>query len=81
MAYIRIVPEDEAEGPLARLYAGSRGREGTVAHIVRLMGLEPDVAEAALGFYLRLMKSRNGLSPARRELLAAVVSHVNDCFY
>ena len=32
-------------------------------------------------FYLKLMKSPNGLSAARREMLAAVVSNLNDCYY
>jgi alkylhydroperoxidase family enzyme len=31
--------------------------------------------------YISLMKSPNALSPARRELIAAVVSNVNDCYY
>jgi hypothetical protein len=31
--------------------------------------------------YLTLMKSPGALEPARRELLAAVVSNVNECYY
>ena len=36
---------------------------------------------SSLMFYVSLMKSHNALSPARREMLAAVVSNVNDCYY
>ena len=32
-------------------------------------------------FYVGLMKSENALSGARKEMLASVVSNLNDCYY
>ena len=32
-------------------------------------------------FYTSLMKTENALTAAQREMLAAVVSNVNDCYY
>jgi hypothetical protein len=32
-------------------------------------------------FYVTLMKTPNALGAARREMLAAVVSNVNECYY
>jgi len=32
-------------------------------------------------FYVSLMKRPNALDAARREMLATVVSNVNDCYY
>lgn len=81
MAWIDQVPRDAAEGRLARAYAAARGRAGGVAGIITLMSLDPRSLEGSMGFYVSLMKSPNALSPARREMLATVVSNVNDCFY
>ncbi len=81
MAYIEQVPEEEAEGSLARMYESARTRAGGVAHIIKIMIREPAVLEGSMMFYLKLMKSPNGLSAARREMLAAVVSNLNDCYY
>ena len=38
-------------------------------------------ANASMGFYVAIMKSKNGISGAQREMLATVVSNANDCFY
>lgn len=81
MAWIRQIPDDDAEGRLARSYDAARGRAGDVAGIVRLMGLDARSLDGSMGFYVSLMKSPNALPPARREMIAAVVSNVNDCFY
>ena len=81
MAYIDQVPEEQAEGPLARVYEAARTRAGGVAHIIKVMSRESEALEGSMTFYLKLMKSSNGLSAARRELLAAVVSNLNDCYY
>lgn len=81
MAYIEQVAEEQAEGDLARIYETARTRAGGVAHIIKLMSREPEVLEGSMMFYLKLMKAPNGLSAARREMLAAVVSNLNDCYY
>ncbi|MDG2487142.1 MAG: hypothetical protein P8M65_05510 [Roseibacillus sp.] len=81
MAYIAQIPEEEAEGSLAGIYGAARTRAGGVAHIIKVMSREPEALEGSLTFYLKLMKSSNGLSAARREMLAAVVSNINDCYY
>ena len=81
MAYIRQVAEEEAQGALARVYEAARGRAERVANIIRLMSLDPVSLEGSMQFYLKLMKTENALSSARKELLATVVSCANDCYY
>lgn len=81
MAYIRQVPDEEASGELARVYEGGRSRAGSVANIIRVMSLDPRSLKGSMGFYVSLMKVGNALSAPRREMLAAVTSNVNDCFY
>jgi alkylhydroperoxidase family enzyme len=45
------------------------------------MSRDAAVLQGSMMFYLNLMKSPNALSAARREMLAAVVSNINECYY
>ena len=81
MAWIKTVPDEEATGLLARVYADARRRAGRVFGIVRVMSPQPSVAEGSLGFYGRVMFGRGGLSRAQREMIAVVVSTTNACHY
>ncbi len=81
MAHVHQVPDDEADGLLEPIYAAGRARAGAVANILRVMSLDPPSLQASMGIYLALMKSPNALAAARREMLAAVVSNVNACYY
>lgn len=81
MAHVHQVPEAEARGLLKQIYAAGRARAGGVANIIKVMSLDAPSVQASMGLYLSLMKSPNALSAARREMLAAVVSNVNGCYY
>lgn len=81
MAYIRPVSIDEATGDTARLYQAAIKRAGGVANIIQIMSRDGASANASMGLYVALMKSGNSLSSVRREMLAAVVSNANDCYY
>ena len=52
-----------------------------MANIIRVMSLDGRSTQASMQFYVSLMKSSNALDPARREMLAAVVSNINECYY
>ncbi len=81
MAHVRQVSEGEATGVLKRIYDAAAGRTGGVANIIRVMSLDGRSTQASMQFYVSLMKSSNALDPARREMLAAVVSNINECYY
>jgi len=81
MAFVKIIEETEADGALRRLYESAQGRAGYVANIIKVMSADQLVAEASMQFYIRLMRSEKALSRARKEMLAAVVSNINDCYY
>lgn len=81
MAHIKQVSPNEATGPIKRVYAAAKSRAGYIANIIRVMSLDGASANGSMNFYGSLMKSPNSLSSARREMLATVVSNVNDCFY
>ena len=81
MAYIHQIAEDEAEGVLKRVYDGGRARAGSVAKIITVMSQDAKSLQASMQFYVSLMKSPNALPAPQRELLATVVSNINDCYY
>jgi alkylhydroperoxidase family enzyme len=81
VSFIRQIDEADAAGRLARIYGAALQRTGSVANIIKLMSLDPAACEASMQFYVALMKSPNALDPATREMLATVVSNVNDCYY
>lgn len=81
MAFIRQIDEEEAEGPLRQVYEAARRRAGHVANIIRVMSRDAASAQASMQFYTGVMKSPGPLATARREMIAAVVSSVNACYY
>jgi len=81
MPYIRQIEPQDADGELRQLYDSCQQRAGYVANILKVQSQTPVMLRESLRFYVHLMKSPNALSAARREMLATVVSNVNDCFY
>ena len=81
MAHIQTGREEEARGPVAQVYEAAVRRTGKVAHIVKLMSLDAPVLQGSMALYVNLMKAPNALDAARREMLATVVSNINDCYY
>ena len=81
MAYIQQVEESEAQDQLAGVYDAARRRTGGIANIIRVMSRDSNSLASSMQFYLSMMKSDNALDAARREMLAVVVSNVNDCYY
>ena len=81
MAYIRQIGDDEADGVLKKVYAAGTSRAGGVANIIRVMSQDGRSTHASMQFYVSMMKAPNALPAARREMLATVVSNVNECYY
>lgn len=81
MPFVKLTGESEATGTLKAIYDAATARAGYVANIIKTMSPHPATAQASIGFYACLMKSENALNKARKEMLAAVVSNINDCYY
>ncbi len=82
MSWLRTVAPEEAEGLLERLYAAAVKRAGKVYNILRLQSPRPKVLRASTQLYSEVMlSSESGLSRARREMIATVVSRANHCYY
>lgn len=81
MAWIRTIPEDEAEGRLKEMYARLVEPWGGVDNILKIHSLNPPSLEGHFELYKTLMRGRSGLSRAEREMVAVVVSAANQCHY
>lgn len=82
MAWIRTVREDEWDGELARLYPEVvDGTHGRVDNIMQIHSLNPAGLTAHNTLYRSAMAGTAGLRKVERELIALVVSSINDCDY
>lgn len=81
MAWVRVVPEDKADGELREVYDRIRGQRGAVANVINVMSLLPEVMQGNVDHYLALMYGPHRLPRAEREMLAVEVSRANRCEY
>jgi alkylhydroperoxidase family enzyme len=79
--HIRLIEEDEAEGPLREEYDAALERAGKVFNIVKAMSLRPAVLQASIALYREVMFGESALSRRERELLATVTSAELSCYY
>ncbi|MEE8434760.1 MAG: hypothetical protein V3S64_08230 [bacterium] len=82
ISYIRIVPREEAEGPLKEIYerliASSGGR---LPLVLQSMSLHPDAIDAVIEWGDTITFGGSTLGRVREELLATTVAVLNDCDY
>ena len=81
MAWIETVVEDAAQGELKSIYDAQRQQAGAVANILKVHSLSPAILEAHLRLYSMVMHAPGPLSRKHREMIAVVVSTMNNCRY
>lgn len=82
MAWIKIIDEDDAGPELRALYERTVDPEtGRVDEIMRVHSLNPAGLESHNALYTSAMRSTPTLRKAEREMIALVVSALNDCHY
>ncbi len=81
MAFIDYIEYDSASEELKKLYKKYGGKERKPANIVRISGQYPPTMEATMTFYRAIMYDKSPLSRAQREMIATVVSAINECHY
>ncbi|ERJ10996.1 Alkylhydroperoxidase AhpD core protein [Haloplasma contractile SSD-17B] len=82
MAWIKEIETEEAEGKLKEVYEIITSRtKGSVANILKVHSIHPDIMEAHLNLYEKIMFGESGLSRSQREMIAVVVSSANSCEY
>lgn len=81
MAWIRVIPPQEADGELAALYQKVREPDGSVDNILSIHSLNPESLRTHFELYKACMYGRSELTRAQREMVAVVVSVTNHCHY
>lgn len=82
MAWIRTISETEADEGLGKLYDEARDpRSGQLDNILQIHSLNPPGLAAHLQLYRTVMRGSRSLRKVERELIALVVSGLNDCHY
>jgi alkylhydroperoxidase family enzyme len=82
MAWIDSIREDEWEGALGDVYAAVVDRDhNRVDNIMQIHSLDPAGLAAHQALYTAAMSGTGTLRKVERELIALVVSAVNDCHY
>ncbi|MDE0635031.1 MAG: carboxymuconolactone decarboxylase family protein [Candidatus Poribacteria bacterium] len=82
MAWIQTVEEAEAEGIVKEEYDAAIARAGHLYNIVKLFSVRPKSMRAFVELYKVVMHDdESPLSRVQREMIATVVSKVNQCHY
>ncbi len=80
--WIHVIPEADASGELAELYDRWQDRRHhKVDNILRVHSLHPRTLGEHAELYDTTMHGPSGLSLAEREMIAVVVSSLNQCHY
>ena len=81
MAWIKQIDENEAEDKLKNVYSDLTKARGKISNIMKIHSLDPDTMKNHLDMYLSIMFGKSNLEREERELIAVVVSALNNCSY
>ena len=81
MAWIKQIEEKEAEGKLQEVYKNILSKRGKLANIMKIHSLDPESMQHHLDLYTSIMFNESGLNREEKELVAVVVSALNNCAY
>ncbi|MFK7854778.1 MAG: peroxidase-related enzyme [Granulosicoccus sp.] len=81
-AWIRMISDEEAEGPLRQLLDDARTPHGTVDNVMRVHSLRPATMQGHVTLYrAALHNDSNTLPTWLQETISSYVSILNDCAY
>ncbi len=81
MAWIKVIDESEADERLKRVYDELKRRRGKIANILKIHSLLPETMKDHMELYSHIMFNKSSLSREDKELIAVVVSKLNNCSY
>ena len=81
MVWIPMIQEEKAEAELKEWYDKLREPWGGVDNIMKIHSLNINTLKGHFEIYLSAMKGTKNLSHKQREMIAVVVSKVNQCNY
>jgi alkylhydroperoxidase family enzyme len=82
VAWIDTVSAEDADEELTELYDSARDPvSGQLDHILEVHSHHPAGMRAHLALYTAVMRGTRGLRRVDREMIAMVVSRLNECHY
>jgi len=81
MAFIDYIDYNEATAELKALYEKFGGKDKIPANIIRIAGHNPKAMEYHVDFYRSIMFGTSDLTRQQREMIAVLVSSINQCHY
>ncbi len=81
MAWIAEIEEREAEGLLKDQYSKLKEPWGGIDNILKIHSLNPESLAAHVQLYKTVMFGKSPIPRIDREMIALVVSSINQCHY
>lgn len=82
MPFIDMIPPDPAQGDVKRIYDQlMQARNGRLPAVLQVMSLHPGAMEAVIDLNNQISFGGSTLGRRREEMIATVVSAINDCDY
>jgi len=81
MAWIPMIPEDKAESELKNWYDRLSEPSGVVDNILRIHSINIPTLKGHFELYHSAMKGSRDLTYKQREMIAVIVSKINQCHY
>ena len=81
MAWIDTINERDADESLKDQYAKLKDSRGGVDNILKIHSLNPESLDAHVRLYKTIMYGKSPIRRVNREMIAVLVSSINQCHY
>jgi len=81
MAWIDTINERDANGSLKDQYEKLKDSRSGVDNILKIHSLNPESLDAHVRLYKTIMYGKSPISRVNREMIAVLVSSINQCHY
>ena len=81
MAWIDTINVRDADGSLKDQYAKLKDSRGGVDNILKIHSLNPESLDAHVRLYKTIMYGKSPIRRVNREMIAVLVSSINQCHY
>lgn len=81
MAWIDTINERDTDGSLKDQYAKLKDSRSGVDNILKIHSLNPESLDAHVQLYKTIMYGKSPIRRVNREMIAVLVSSINQCHY
>ncbi|HIF82607.1 MAG TPA: peroxidase [Candidatus Marinimicrobia bacterium] len=81
MAWIDTINEGDANGSLKDQYEKLKDSRNGVDNILKIHSLNPESLDAHVRLYKTIMYGKSPIRRVNREMIAVLVSSINQCHY